>query len=90
MRPVSAVSDALSVRGDKKSAMRCRKKVSDALSVRIRAGQGPAGAHVASLSEGARRDLEHRLRRRLLGEGGDRSITLNARAWAVRGVVPVR
>jgi SAM-dependent methyltransferase len=53
-------------------------------------GQGPAGAHVASLSEGARRDLEQRLRRRLLGEGGDRSITLNARAWAVRGVVPVR
>jgi hypothetical protein len=56
----------------------------------FRAGQGPAGAHVASLSEGARRDLEHRLRRRLLGEGGDRSITLNARAWAVRGMVPVR
>src|SRR5262249_28111542 len=56
----------------------------------FRAGQGPAGAHVASLSEGARRDLEHRLRRRLLGEGGDRSITLTARAWAVRGVVPVR
>ena len=56
----------------------------------FRAGQGPAGAHVASLSERARGDLEHRLRRRLLGEGGDRSITLNARAWAVRGVVPVR
>jgi hypothetical protein len=56
----------------------------------FREGQGPAGAYVASLSEGPRRDLEQRLRRRLLGEGGDRSITLNARAWAVRGVVPVR
>jgi SAM-dependent methyltransferase len=56
----------------------------------FREGQGPAGAHVASLSEGSRRDLEKRLRRRLLGEGRDRSITLNARAWAVRGVVPVR
>ncbi len=56
----------------------------------FRAGQGPAGAYVASLSEGPRRDLEQRLRRRLLGEGGDRAITLNARAWAVRGVVPVR
>ncbi len=53
-------------------------------------GQGPAGAHVASLSEGSRRDLEQRLRRRLLGEGGDRSIALSARAWAVTGVVPVR
>jgi SAM-dependent methyltransferase len=56
----------------------------------FREGQGPAGTHVASLSEGSRRDLEHRLRRRLLGADGDRSITLNARAWAVRGVVPMR
>jgi SAM-dependent methyltransferase len=56
----------------------------------FREGQGPAGAHVVSLSPGARRDLEQRLRRRLLGSGGDRPIALNARAWAVRGVVPVR
>jgi SAM-dependent methyltransferase len=56
----------------------------------FRDGQGPAGAYVASLSEGPRRDLEQRLRRRLLGEGGDRSISLNARAWAVRGIVPGR
>ena len=54
----------------------------------FRQGQGPAGAYVASLSEEPRRDLEQRLRRRLLGEGADRAITLNARAWAVRGVVP--
>jgi SAM-dependent methyltransferase len=56
----------------------------------FRERQGPAGAHVASLSEGSRRDLERRLRRRLLGEGGDRQIKLSARAWAVRGVVPAR
>ncbi len=56
----------------------------------FREGQGPAGAHVASLAEGPRRDLEQRLHQRLLGKGGDRSIVLNARAWAVRGVVPVR
>lgn len=56
----------------------------------FREGQGPAGACVASLSEGQRRDLEQRLRRRLLGEDGDRPITLNARAWAVKGVVPGR
>jgi SAM-dependent methyltransferase len=53
-------------------------------------GQGPAGAYVASLPEGPRRDLEQRLRRRLLGEGGDRPIALTARAWAVRGIVPGR
>jgi SAM-dependent methyltransferase len=54
----------------------------------FREGQGPAGAYVASLPEGPRGDLEHRLRRRLLGGGGDRPITLNARAWVVRGIVP--
>jgi hypothetical protein len=31
---ISKLSDALSVRGDKKYAMRCRKKPRDALSVR--------------------------------------------------------
>jgi hypothetical protein len=54
------------------------------------AGQGPAGAYVSALPEGPRGELEQRLRRRLLGAGGDRPITLNARAWAVRGVVPGR
>ena len=55
----------------------------------FREGQGPAGDYVASLSEGPRRDIEQRLRRRLLGEGGDRSFA-DARAWAVRELVPVR
>ena len=50
--------------------------------------QGPAGAFVASLSEAERKDLEGRLRKRLLGDGPDRAIVLPARAWAVRGVVP--
>jgi len=52
------------------------------------AGAGPAGAHVASLSEERRRQLEARLRKRLLGDGGDRPFTLQARAWSVRGEVP--
>ena len=52
--------------------------------------QGPAGAFVASLSEEQRRALEQRLRRRLLREDADRPITLNARAWAVKGVVADR
>jgi SAM-dependent methyltransferase len=54
------------------------------------AGQGPAGAHVASISAEQRSELQSRLRRRLLGDGPDRPITLQARAWAVKGVVPPR
>ena len=51
-------------------------------------GQGPAGAYVARLSEADREALRLRLRKRLLGQGQDRHITLQARAWAVKGVVP--
>jgi hypothetical protein len=50
-------------------------------------GQGPAGAHVASLSTAARAALESRLRARLLGERQDGPFALRARAWAVKGVV---
>ena len=50
-------------------------------------GQGPAGAYAASLAETARAALESRLRRRLLGERQDGAFTLQARAWAVKGVV---
>ncbi len=53
------------------------------------AKQGPAGAYAAALSATAREQLRLRLRRRLLGDGPDRPIVLRARAWAVRGVVPV-
>jgi SAM-dependent methyltransferase len=49
--------------------------------------QGPAGAFVASLSTDQREELRRRLRRRLIGEGPDRRIVLEARAWAVRGTV---
>jgi len=52
-------------------------------------GQGPAGAYAVSLPEGERAALEARLRTRLLGTGADRPFTLRARAWAVKGVVPV-
>jgi SAM-dependent methyltransferase len=53
-------------------------------------GQGPAGAYVAALTEAEREGLRLRLRQRLLGDGQDRAITLQARAWAVKGVVPPR
>src|SRR5829696_3269291 len=52
--------------------------------------QGPAGAHVATLSAGDRDRLESRLRQRLLGDRGDGPIVLRARAWAAQGVVAAR
>ena len=53
-------------------------------------GQGPAGAVAVSLGDTARGALESRLRGRLLGERHDGAFTLQARAWAVKGVVPAR
>lgn len=52
--------------------------------------QGPAGAYVASLQPAERKRLRLRLRSRLAGEPHDRPIPLRARAWAVRGIVPVQ
>jgi hypothetical protein len=47
-------------------------------------GQGPAGTYVTTLSEARRTELAEELRRRL-PTADDGSITLTARAWAVRG-----
>ena len=49
--------------------------------------QGPAGAYTASLPAADREALRLRLRKRLLGDGPDRAMTMQARAWAVRGIV---
>jgi SAM-dependent methyltransferase len=51
-------------------------------------GTGPGGAYVASLDEERRRQLETRLRKRLLGNRTDGAFTLKARVWCVRGEVP--
>ena len=51
-------------------------------------GQGPVGWYVARLSNADREALQCRLRNRLLGDGPDRAFTLEARAWAVKGIVP--
>jgi SAM-dependent methyltransferase len=53
-------------------------------------GQGPAGAYASSLPEAARLALASRLRKRLLGKRQDGAFTLQARAWAVKGLVPTR
>ena len=50
-------------------------------------GQGPAPSYVASLDGDGRAALRRRLRESL-PIGGDGSISLRARAWAVRGRVP--
>jgi hypothetical protein len=49
-------------------------------------GQGPAPAYAMSLDEAARTRLRDRIRERL-PVAADGSISLNARAWAVRGNV---
>ena len=51
-------------------------------------GAGPGGAYVVSLTDERRRELEARLRQRLLGGRPDGAFTLKARAWCVRGNVP--
>lgn len=48
-------------------------------------GQGPAGAYAASLPPDRQAALAGRLRARLVGDGPDRAIDLDARAWAVKG-----
>lgn len=51
-------------------------------------GAGPGGAYVVSLGEPRRRELEMRLRKRLLDGRDDGAFTLQARVWCVRGEVP--
>ena len=51
-------------------------------------GAGPGGAYVVSLSNESRRQLETRMRKRLLGNREDGPFVLKARAWCVRGEVP--
>lgn len=51
-------------------------------------GATPASAYVADLSVDRRRILEETLRKRVLKGGPDRPFSLDARAWAVRGVAP--
>ena len=51
-------------------------------------GAGPGGAYVVSLPEDRRRQLEARIRTRLLGDRADGPFTLKAKTWCVRGEVP--
>jgi SAM-dependent methyltransferase len=51
-------------------------------------GVGPGGAYVVSLPEERRKQLEARMRSRLLGDRTAGAFTLKARVWCVRGEVP--
>lgn len=51
-------------------------------------GQGPAGAYLARLPEEHRMALREQLRQNLFGNRPDGPFTLQAKAWAVRGIVP--
>jgi hypothetical protein len=48
-------------------------------------GQGPAGNYLAGLSEDYRAALRERLRQNLYGSSADGTLSLKAKAWAVRG-----
>ena len=50
--------------------------------------QGPAKPYISSLSEGRRQVLKEGLRAEILGNRLDGPFTLQAKAWAVRGLVP--
>ena len=51
-------------------------------------GAGPSGIYVAGLTEDRREAVKQRLRQDVLRGGADGPFTLQAKAWAVRGVVP--
>ena len=51
-------------------------------------GQGPNGAYLRSLADDHRRALRDQLRQNVCGDRTDEPFKLNAKAWAVRGIVP--
>lgn len=51
-------------------------------------GQGPAGAYLRGISEGHRAAVREQLRQNVFGNRAEGPFTLQAKAWAVRGIVP--
>ena len=68
--------------------MECLFSSFDELWQRYLTGEGPPGAYMAGLSADRREAVKRAMRQNTLGDGPDGPFTLQARAWAVRGVVP--
>ena len=68
--------------------MPCQFSSFDELWQRYLTGEGPGSAYVVGLPDDHREKLRQKLRENILGNGPDRSFTLKAIAWAVRGTVP--
>jgi SAM-dependent methyltransferase len=66
----------------------CQFSSFDELWQRYLTGEGPPGAYMIGLSADRREALRQRLRQDVLRGGTDGPITLRAKAWAVRGIVP--
>ena len=54
----------------------------------LRSQGGATRAFMESLSADRREAFREAMRRNVLGDGADGPITLKAKAWAVRGIVP--
>jgi hypothetical protein len=68
--------------------MPCRFCSFDELWQRYLTGEGPPGVYMAGLSTDRRGALRRAMRQNVVGDRPDGSFTLQAKAWAVRGVVP--
>ena len=68
--------------------MHCQFGSFDKLWERYLSGEGPSGAFVVGLSEDRREALKQRLRRDVLHGEADGPFSLQAKAWAVKGIVP--
>ena len=68
--------------------MPCQFTSFDELWQRYLSGEGPSGAYVVGLTEDLRKSLREKLRQNVLSGGSDGQFTLQAKAWAVRGIVP--
>jgi ubiquinone/menaquinone biosynthesis C-methylase UbiE len=51
-------------------------------------GQGPNGVYLRSMTDDRRAALREQLRQNVCGNNADEPFMLNAKAWAVRGIVP--
>ena len=68
--------------------MPCQFSSFDELWQRYLTGEGPAGAYMAGLSADRREALKSAMRQNVMRDSPDGPCTLQAKAWAVRGVVP--